>query len=335
MSSAASRLSAVSSQLSASAPKGLLAGQTAIVTGGIGRSTALLFAQEGAKVVVADLDAGKAQAVVDEIKKAGGQAIAVGGDVTAEDYPKKLVKATIDAFGDIHILINNAGFTADKMLHTTSDSHFELMLKVHNVAPFRLIREVAPYMRSKDPKKQTENRNIVNVSSTSGGERADESGSTDRLHGNVGQANYATAKAGVVGLTKTVAKEWGRFIRRPSQSASPSVQPLELGTNPSHCLLPGPFGVRCNTVAFGYITTRLTAAKELGEVITLPNGDRVELGIPGRGKNAQTAADRVPDIPLGRPGVPDEAARAVLFLASPLASYVSGHTLEVTGGRGI
>ncbi|GAA5971748.1 hypothetical protein JCM21900_005437 [Sporobolomyces salmonicolor] len=296
MSSAASRLSAVSSQLSASAPKGLLAGQTAIVTGaaqGIGRSTALLFAQEGAKVVVADLDAGKAQAVVDEIKKAGGQAIAVGGDVTAEDYPKKLVKATIDAFGDIHILINNAGFTADKMLHTTSDSHFELMLKVHNVAPFRLIREVAPYMRSKDPKKQTENRNIVNVSSTSG------------LHGNVGQANYATAKAGVVGLTKTVAKEWG------------------------------PFGVRCNTVAFGYITTRLTAAKELGEVITLPNGDRVELGIPGRGKNAQINADRVPDIPLGRPGVPDEAARAVLFLASPLASYVSGHTLEVTGGRGI
>ncbi|GAA5942255.1 hypothetical protein JCM1841_003102 [Sporobolomyces salmonicolor] len=296
MSSAASRLSAVSSQLSASAPKGLLAGQTAIVTGaaqGIGRSTALLFAQEGAKVVVADLDAGKAQAVVDEIKKAGGQAIAVGGDVTADDYPKKLVKATIDAFGDIHILINNAGFTADKMLHTTSDSHFELMLKVHNVAPFRLIREVAPYMRSKDPKKQTENRNIVNVSSTSG------------LHGNVGQANYATAKAGVVGLTKTVAKEWG------------------------------PFGVRCNTVAFGYITTRLTAAKELGEVITLPNGDRVELGIPGRGKNAQSDADRVPDIPLGRPGVPDEAARAVLFLASPLASYVSGHTLEVTGGRGI
>ncbi|GAA5880943.1 hypothetical protein JCM1840_002104, partial [Sporobolomyces johnsonii] len=235
----------------------------------------------------------KAQAVVDEIKKAGGQAIAVGGDVTAEDYPKKLVKATIDAFGDIHILINNAGFTADKMLHTTSDSHFELMLKVHNVAPFRLIREVAPYMRTKDPKKQTENRNIVNVSSTSG------------LHGNVGQANYATAKAGVVGLTKTVAKEWG------------------------------PFGVRCNTVAFGYITTRLTAAKELGEAITLPNGDRVELGIPGRGKNAQTDADRVPDIPLGRPGVPDEAARAVLFLASPLASYVSGHTLEVTGGRGI
>ncbi|GAA6036255.1 hypothetical protein JCM8097_006861 [Rhodosporidiobolus ruineniae] len=292
---AASRLSAVSSQLSASSPRGLLAGQVAIVTGaaqGIGRSCALLFAKEGAKVVVADLDEGKAQAVVDEIKKDGGAAVAVGGDVTAEDFPKKLVQKTVDAFGEVNILLNNAGFTADRMLHTTPDEMFRLMLEVHCTAPFRLIREVAPYMRSKDPKDRTKNRSIINVSSTSG------------LHGNVGQANYATAKMGVVGLTKTVAKEWG------------------------------PFGVRCNTVAFGYITTRLTQAKELGETIEV-NGKKIPLGIPTGGAHAKPSTDRVPDIPLGRAGSPDEAAAACLFLASGLSSYVSGHTLEVTGGRGI
>ncbi|GAA6009359.1 SDR family NAD(P)-dependent oxidoreductase [Rhodotorula paludigena] len=295
MSAAQARLSAVSGQLSASHPQGLLAGQTAIVTGaaqGIGRACAVLFAQEGAKVVVSDLDEGKAKAVVEEIKKAGGTAIAVGGDVTADDFPKKLVNATVESFGEINILVNMAGFTADRMLHTTPDDMFELMLKVHNTAPFRLIKEVAPHMRSKDPKDRNKNRSIINISSTSG------------LHGNVGQANYATAKAGVVGLTKTVAKEWG------------------------------PFGVRCNTVAFGYITTRLTQAKELGETIEV-NGKKIPLGIPGRGSHAQTDSDRVPDIPLGRPGSPEEGAAACLFLASDLASYVSGHTLEVTGGRGI
>ncbi|BGP19840.1 hypothetical protein JCM10213_003149 [Rhodosporidiobolus nylandii] len=295
MSAAAARLSAVSGQLSATHAGGLLAGQVAIVTGaaqGIGRSCALLFAKEGAKVVVADLDETKAQAVVDEIKKGGGEAIAVGGDVTAPEYPKKLVDATVSAYGDVDILLNNAGFTADRMLHTTPDDMFDLMLKVHCTAPFRLIREIAPYMRNKDPKAQGKNRSIINVSSTSG------------LHGNVGQANYATAKAGVVGLTKTVAKEWG------------------------------PFGIRANTVAFGYITTRLTQAKELGATIEV-NGKKVPLGIPSRGAHAQTDDSRVPDIPLQRPGTPDEAAAACLFLASDLSSYVSGHTLEVTGGRGI
>ncbi|GAA5911322.1 SDR family NAD(P)-dependent oxidoreductase [Sporobolomyces salmoneus] len=297
--SASARLSAVTKQLgpaSGSHPKGLLAGEVSIVTGaaqGIGKATALLFAQEGSKVVVSDLDEKKAQLVVDEIKKNGGEAIAVSGDVTSDGFAKKLIDETVKAFGSINHIINNAGFTFDKMLHTTSDDVFRLILEVHCVAPFRIVREAAPYMRGKKPEDLAKNKSIVNVSSTSG------------LHGNVGQANYATAKAGVVGFTKTIAKEWGAF------------------------------GVRANTVAFGYITTRLTAAKELGEAITLPNGEKVALGIPGRGKGAQTDGDRVPDIPLGRPGSPEEAAKAVLFLASPLASYISGHTLEVTGGRGI
>ncbi|KAK4051484.1 hypothetical protein OIO90_004698 [Microbotryomycetes sp. JL221] len=291
----AGRLQQISSHLSGSAPKGLLAGDVAIVTGaaqGIGRATAILFAQEGAKVVVSDLDQQKAQDTVNEIKKNGGDAIAVAGDVTAQDFPKKVVSETISKYGKINILANVAGFTWDKMLHNMTDEQFDMMYKVHNLAPFRLIREAAPYLRSKDPKAHSENRAIVNVSSTSG------------LHGNVGQANYASAKAGVQGLTRTVAKEWG------------------------------PFNVRCNTIAFGWITTRLTQDKSLGAHMIV-DGKKVELGIPGRGGNVEkgNAVNAASDVPLQRPGSPEEAAKAVLFLASPLSSYITGETLRVAGGR--
>ncbi|KAG8691722.1 hypothetical protein FRC09_011533, partial [Ceratobasidium sp. 395] len=257
---------------------------------GIGRSAALLFAKEGAKVVVSDLDEKKAAVVVDEIKKAGGEAIAVGGDVGAEDFPEKIVGATLKAYGQINHIVNNAGFTFDKMIHTMNDDTFDVIMKIHVRAPFRLIRAAAPHMRLKgDAAKACPNRSIVNVSSVSG------------LHGNVGQINYAAGKSAVVGMSKTIAKEWG------------------------------PFGVRCNTVAFGYIQTRLTAAKSGDNTITV-DGKQIALGIPGRGNQPEGP---VPGIPLGRPGTADEAAAAVLFLVSPLASFVSGHTLEVTGGQGI
>jgi 3-oxoacyl-[acyl-carrier protein] reductase len=151
------------------------------------------------------------------------------------------------------------------------------------------VRAAAPYFRVKDG----EPRNIVNISSTSG------------LHGNAGQANYALAKAGVTGLTKTIAKEWG-----PS------------------------FGVRANTVAFGHIATRLTAAKEEGAFITTPDGVKVALGIPQKQKAGREEGDSAfKDIPLGRPGTATEAAGAVLAVVSPLMGYVSGQTLSVTGGR--
>ncbi|OCH94180.1 short-chain dehydrogenase/reductase SDR [Obba rivulosa] len=286
---ASDRLSQVSGHLTNSYGRGLLAGEVAIITGaaqGIGRSAALLFAKEGAKVVVSDLDEKKAQVVVDEIKAAGGDALAVGGDVGADDFPEKVIGATIKKYGKINHIVNNAGFTYDRMLHTTPDDAFDVILKIHVRAPFRLIRAAAPYFRIKG---NTENRSIVNVSSTSG------------LHGNVGQANYAAAKSAVIGLTKTVCKEWG------------------------------PFGVRANTVAFGFVQTRLTAAKEAGATIEI-NGQKVALGIPGGGKSGPAAAAT---IPLGRGATPDEAAASVLFLVSPLAAYVSGHTLEVTGGAGI
>ncbi|KAL5518412.1 hypothetical protein ACEPAH_94 [Sanghuangporus vaninii] len=287
----ADRLKQVTSHLTNSYPNGLLNGEVVIVTGaaqGIGRSCALLFAKEGAKVVVSDLDEAKAQKVVEEIKSAGGDAIAVGGDVGADDFPEKILKATIDKYGKLNHIVNNAGFTYDKMLHTMPDDAFDVIMKIHVRAPFRLVRAAAPLFRVKGGSK--ENRSIVNVSSVAG------------LHGNVGQANYSAAKAAVTGMTKTIAKEWGGF------------------------------GVRANTIAFGFIQTRLTAAKEKGEAIII-NGKPVALGIPGgSGGNGDKP---VPGIPLGRPASTDEAANAVLFLISPLASYVSGHTLEVTGGSGI
>ncbi|KAL7006130.1 hypothetical protein EMMF5_004250 [Cystobasidiomycetes sp. EMM_F5] len=278
----AARLEQLSSHISGVSgnhPAGMLADEVAIITGEL--------TPAGFKPL---RSSGKAQAVVDEITSKGGKAIAVAGDVTDVNFPKKLIEATVQQYGKINHIVNNAGYTYDKMVHTMDDETFKAILECHNVAPFRIMREAAPYFRIKDESKR-ENRSVVNVSSTSG------------LHGNAGQANYAVAKAGVVGFTKTLCKEWG------------------------------PFGVRANTVAYGYILTRLTAAKEEGASITV-NGKQVALGIPSAGKSKAGVAS-TPDIPLGRPGTADEAARAMLFLASPLAAYISGHTLEVTGGRGI
>jgi len=200
-----------------------------------------------------------------------------------------LIRTSCRKFGKINHIINNAGFTYDRMLHTTPDDAFDIIMKVHVRAPFRLVRAAAPLTVSLIVTQgNTENRSIVNVSSVAG------------LHGNVGQINYASAKAAVIGMTKTICKEWGMF------------------------------GVRANTIAFGYVQTRLTAAKEEGASIEI-EGKKVALGIPkSMGGGSPTAL-----IPLGRPAAPEEAAAGVLFLASPLASFVSGHTLEVTGGQGI
>lgn len=273
----------------------LLENQIAILTGagrGIGAAAARLFAEHGASVVISDRDEEPAQAVAHEIEAAGGKAVAVPGDITNPEFPERLVAKTIETFGSLNIIVNNAGYTWDGMLHKMTDRQWQAMLEVHNTAPFRLIRAAAPYLRDAAKKEIAEGqprqpRCIINVSSTSG------------LHGNPGQANYATAKLGIVGLTKTVAKEWG------------------------------PLGIRCNAVAFGYIETRLTAPKESGETISV-EGEEVHLGIPQMMKEGLSTF-----IPLGRGGTPEEAAAAILFLASPLASYVNGHTLEVTGGMGI
>ena len=228
-----------------------------------------------------------------------------------DKYLESLVKQAAEfGNGKIHIIVNNAGYTWDGVIHKvsnqrhspsshgqtkltpppqTTDKQWDTILALHNTQPFKLVRAAAPYFRVKDG----EPRNIVNISSTSG------------LHGNAGQANYALAKAGVTGLTKTIAKEWG-----PA------------------------FGVRANTVAFGHIATRLTAAKEEGAFITTPDGVKVALGIPQKQKAGREDGEAAfKDIPLGRPGTATEAAGAVLSIVSPLMSYVSGQTLSVTGGR--
>ncbi|KAK4227442.1 hypothetical protein QBC38DRAFT_477838 [Podospora fimiseda] len=271
-------------------PQGLLSGQVAIITGaaqGIGAETARLFANEGAKVIISDIDASQAQNVASLIISNGGQALAVPGDLLDDSYIKTLVQKAAE-FGNnkIHIIVNNAGFTWDAVIHKMTDKQWDTIISLHSTVPFKLIREAAPYFRVKDG----EPRNIINISSTSG------------VHGNAGQANYALAKAGVVGLTKTIAKEWG-----PS------------------------FGVRANTIAFGHIETRLTANKEAGAFVEV-NGEKVALGIPEKQKKAAGPLAYF-DIPLRRPGTATEAASAVLAIASPLSSYITGQTIMVTGGR--
>jgi len=272
--------------------------QVVIITGagrGIGAEAAKLFAENGAAVVVNDLNEEPANETVVAIEAAGGKATSFAGNVTEEGFAEAIFKHTIDTYGKVNVLVNNAGYTWDAMTHKMTDEQWQAILDVHATAPFRLIRAATPYMRDAaiaehKEGKAIEPRCIINVSSTSG------------LHGNIGQANYAFAKMGVVGLTKTIAKEWG------------------------------PFGIRCNTVAFGYIDTRLTRAKEAGETVSV-NGKEVELGIPEKVLQGMQGAEKM--IPLQRAGSATEAAGGIIILASPFASYVSGHTLEVTGGVGI
>eukprot|EP01127_Copromyxa_protea_P001473 TRINITY_DN11457_c0_g1_i1.p1 TRINITY_DN11457_c0_g1~~TRINITY_DN11457_c0_g1_i1.p1 ORF type:complete len:311 (-),score=77.81 TRINITY_DN11457_c0_g1_i1:125-1057(-) len=274
-------------------PQGLLFEQVAIITGsgqGIGAKCAEMFAKEGAKVVVTDLDVAKSDAMAASIIASGGSAVSFPGDITKEDFPDKLVKFTIEKFGKLNIIVNNAGYTWDGIIHKMTDKQYEAMLLVHNTAPFRLIRAAAPYLR--DPAKKEidqglplQPRSIVNISSISG------------TLGNAGQANYSTAKAGIVGLTKAVAKEWG-FL-----------------------------GIRCNAIAFGTIQTRLTDTMST-EAIEV-EGQKIKLGIPAAAQNPQVFKATVP---MQRKGTVEEAAGSIVMLCSPLAGYITGQCITVSGG---
>lgn len=271
----------------------LVEGKVAIITGsgrGIGAETAKLLAQHGARVIVSDLDEPPATETAAAIQAAGSEAIVFAGDVTASTFPEDIVQKAVATFGTLDILINNAGFTWDSMLHTMSDKQWDTILNVHLTAPFRLARAAATVMREQakveiNQSGQAQARKIVNISSISA------------TYGNVGQANYAAAKAGVVGLTRVIAREWGRF------------------------------NIQANAVSFGWIETRLTADKSLGEAIEL-NGEKIALGIPQTGLEARQQM-----IALGRPGTPEEAAGPILFLCSAWSNYISGHVLKVDGGR--
>ncbi len=267
---------------------GVLDGKAAIVTGsarGIGRATAELLVAHGAQVLINDLDGDIAKQAAEEIQ---GETAVFAGDLTKPGVPDRLVQSAVDAFGRIDIVVNNAGYTLDAPIHKMSDEHFQAMLDIHTVVPFRVLRAAAPHLREPAKQEREEGkevfRKVVNVSSTSG------------TFGNPGQANYSAAKAAVVGLTKTLAKEWGQFK------------------------------VNVNAVAFGFIDTRLTQAKVEDNTME-KDGERIQLGIPEQLRQMASVL-----IPLGRAASPEEAAGGIFFLCTPWSNYVHGQTLHVTGG---
>jgi 3-oxoacyl-[acyl-carrier protein] reductase len=269
---------------------GLLDGKAAIITGsarGIGRATAELFAREGARVLINDIDVEVAEQAASEID---GETAVFGGDLTETDAADRLIEAAVEAFGSVDAVVNNAGYTWDGVVHQMSDEQFQAMLDIHTIVPFRVIRALAPHWREAAKAEKAEGREvfrkIVNVSSVSG------------TMGNAGQANYSSAKAGVTGLTKTIAKEWGQFK------------------------------INCNAVAFGFVETRLTQAREKGEELETKSGEKTPLGIPEQMREMGKMM-----IPLGRPAQPEEAAGPVLFLCSELSNYVHGQVVNVTGGQ--
>jgi len=271
---------------------GLLEGKVAIITGsgrGIGRATAELFAAHGARVIITDIDMEPLEETASAIQSAGGAALGLPGDVTDPAFPDRLISFTLENFGSLDIIVNNAGYTWDAVIHKMTDQQWQAMLDVHLTAPFRIIRAAANYLRETAKQEiasqgHARARKIVNTSSTSG------------TRGNPGQANYSSGKAGVIGLTRTLAREWGQF------------------------------NIQVNAVAFGWIDTRLTQEKE--KQLKIKRGElEIALGIPAERLELSRKL-----IPAGRPGTPEEAAGAVLFFASPLSDYVSGQVLEVTGG---
>jgi 3-oxoacyl-[acyl-carrier protein] reductase len=269
-----------------------LQGKVAIISGsgrGIGRALALKLASEGASVVVNDLDKDPANEVVDAIESAGGKAVACIGNVTAEDFGERFVNTALDSFGGLDIIVNNAGYTRDAVIQKQSDEQFQAMLDVHVTAPFRILRAAAEPIRMMAKKEAEEGREVirkvVNISSMAG------------THGNAGQINYSSAKSALVGMTKTLSKEWGRY------------------------------GVCVNCVAFGFIETRLTKSTEDPDTRIEIEGDVIQAGVP-----AQTLVMLKAMVPLGRAGTPEEAAGAVYLMCIPESDYISGQVLIVGGG---
>jgi 3-oxoacyl-[acyl-carrier protein] reductase len=268
-----------------------LDGRVALVTGagrGIGLALVRKLAAEGACVVVNDLDADAANAAVRAIQNAAGVAIACAGSVSHAEFPKRFIGEATARFDDIHIIVNNAGYIWNSPIHRMVDEQWDAMQDVHLKAPFRILREAFEVMRPRATAEAAEGRlvcrKIVNISSVSG------------THGSAGKAAYSAAKAGLIGLTKTLASEWGRY------------------------------NITVNCVAFGFIETRLTQEIR-GETSIEIEGRNLRVGLL---KDGIEAVRR--QIPLRRVGTPEEAAGGVLLLCLPEADYISGQILEVSGG---
>lgn len=271
---------------------GRLDNKVALVTGagrGIGQAIACKFAEEGARLVINDLDLEPARETVAKLEDRGAEAVACVGNVMSENFGEHFVETAIESFGTIDILVNNAGYTWDNVIQKMADGQFQAMLDVHLVAPFRILRAAAPHIRAtakaESAMGKRVHRKVVNVSSVAG------------VFGGPGQANYSSAKAGVIGLTKTMAREWGRY------------------------------NVNVNCVAFGHIDTRLTAIYENRPTTVEIEGREIGIGVPKSVLDAY-----LPSIPLGRVGTPQDAAGAVFLLCTPESDYISGQVLLVTGG---
>ncbi len=268
-----------------------LEGKAALVTGsgrGIGRAIAGKLAAAGASVFVNDLDEDAVCQTEAMLRQEGGTAEHLAGDLTDPAFPQKLVKAALERLGGLDIIVNNAGYSWDTVIQKTTDEQFQAMLDIHLAAPFRILRAASEFLREAAKKELGEGRRVmrkvVNITSIAG---------TD---GNPGQVGYSSGKAGVVGLTKTLAKEWGRY------------------------------NVNVNCVGFGLIETRLV--QPLSDTSTIEmKGRRIRVGVQEKMLEMVKSA-----CPLGRLGTPEEAAGAVLFFCSPLSDYVTGEVLICGGG---
>ncbi len=266
-----------------------LTGKVAIVTGagrGIGRAIATQLSQQGATVVVNDLDPAPAEETASSL---GHNALAVSGDITAPDFPQQLVDRVLAERGSIDIIVNNAGYTWDNVIQKTTDEQFQAMLDIHVTAPFRLLRAASAYLRETAKRETSEGRrvmrkvvNITSIAATDGG---------------AGQAGYGSGKAAVIGLTRVLSREWGRY------------------------------NVNVNCVGFGLIATRLIQPMTPDAETLHMHGREIKIGVqPALLETAKTAC------PLGRPGTPEEAAGPVLFFCSPLSDFITGEVLMVSGG---
>jgi 3-oxoacyl-[acyl-carrier protein] reductase len=272
--------------------------KSALVTGagrGIGRAIAETLAKAGASVLLTDIDESalrESRTAIEAaagIKPGAGKLATIAGDLTAANFPEAAIAKSIENFGSVDIIVNNAGYTWDNVIQKTTDEQFQAMLDIHVVAPFRILRAAAPWLRETAKKEmeagQNVMRKVVNITSISG------------LGGNAGQAAYSSGKAAIVGLTKTMSKEWGRY------------------------------NVAVNAVGFGMIDTRLTRPMEDAETNITIGERQVRVGMQ---QEMREQVERA--IPLGRMGTPQDAANAVLFFCLPLSDYVTGEVLVCGGG---
>ncbi|AXT84239.1 3-oxoacyl-ACP reductase [Aeromicrobium sp. A1-2] len=268
-----------------------LSGKVAIVSGsgrGIGAAIATKLAAHGASVVVNDLDHDAAEQTVASITATGGEAVACCGNIAATGFAERFVDLAVTNFGGLDIIVNNAGYTWDNVAQKMTDDQWDAILEVHLKAPFQILRAAQPVISAAAKREAAAGapttRKVVNVSSLAG------------LYGNAGQANYSAAKAGIIGLTKAIAKEWGRYQ------------------------------VTVNAVAFGVIQTRMTAPADGVATVQIQGRDLPVGANPMILQAAQNLA------PLGRLGTPVEAAGAVYLLCLPESDYVTGQVLACSGG---